>query len=123
MEQKSKKSSSMKFLQRLMFIKPHSKFYRVKNLHNTPWKDIRDKSSLYYSVVLCLPKSTTFSRDHIFAISQGWIFDSNLDYAILLNETNLSWCAGHGKDDIRFSGFHEIYQISYNKPPHKKGKK
>ena len=112
---KSKKSSSMMFLTSLMFKKPFSKKFMVTNLHKIPWKSMISKSSLFYSIILCLPKSTNLSRDHIFAIVQGWIFDSNLSYGIALNLDNLNWSAGHGKNDVAFSGFHEVYQISLRK--------
>ena len=112
---KSKTSASMKFLIGLMFKKPFSRLFVVKKLKQTSWKTLQSKSGLFYSVILCLPKSTILSRDHIFAVSQGWIFDGNLSYAVGLTMENLNWSTGHGKEDINFSGFHEMYQIELKK--------
>ena len=62
----------------------------------------------YYSnIILCIPKSSAFSKDHMIGITQGWIFGSNLEYAVPLTEENITWTASHGKEGIVFSGFWE----------------
>ena len=61
--------------------------------------------------MLCIPKSSCFSRDHIIGITRGWIFDGNLPYAIPLNEENLTWCASHGKEDEIYTGFWEQIEV------------
>ena len=48
-----------------------------------------------------------FSQDHIIAICGGWIFYGNLNYAILMSEESLNWCASRGRKGISFDGFFE----------------
>ena len=93
----------MKFLIKLINQKEFKEYYveRVTNLMK--WKDIKKSSECYESIMLCIIQSSSFSRDHIIAITRGWIFDSNLTYALTLNATNLDWCASHGKDGFFFS--------------------
>ena len=76
--------------------------------------DMNKETKYYNSIMLCLLKTSSMSRDHIIGISRGWIFEPNLPYAILLNLENMNWCAGHGKN-ILFNGFYEQVQISMNK--------
>ena len=57
--------------------------------------------------MVCILKSNIMSREHMIAISNGWIFDANLSYAIALNETNLNWCTGKHQ----FIGFYEQVQF------------
>ena len=113
----SKKSTAMKFLMHLFFDKKVlRKNYTVKRVP-PPFASIKDmqKDTKYYnSIMLCLLKTSTMSRDHIIGICRGWIFEPNLPYAIVLNMENMNWCAGHGKD-ILFNGFYEQVQIYMNK--------
>ena len=63
----------------------------------------------YYDYIhICIVKSYLLSRDHIIAITRGWIFDGNPKYAIVLSEQKLNWCAGHGITGIYFVVF--IYE-------------
>ena len=62
------------------------------------------------------------SRDHIIAFSQGWIFDSNLEYAIDFSDDNLNWCVGKGKEHEVFGGFHEVVQFRKRIPRKEKKK-
>ena len=77
----------------------------------------------YDNIFLCIVKSNLLSRDHIIAITRGWIFDGNLKYAIVLNEQNLNWCAGHGKPGIYFIGFYEQIQIGIKEKSSKQKEK
>ena len=73
--------------------------------------------------MLCIPKSTSLNRDHIIGITQGWIFDGNLSYAIPLNEDNLSWSASHGESGEVFAGFCEQIQVGLREERKKKKSK
>ena len=112
---KSPKSAAMIFLMKIMEKKPFSKKYECKRLKQVPWREFLKKSDLYDSVILCILCTTKMSKDHIIAISQGWIFDGNLKYAITCNEDNLNWCAGHGNENETFGGFYEQVQIRTRK--------
>ena len=117
-EGKSRKSVAMKFLIQVFFdTKPLNKMYTVKRIP-PPFISIsqmKQKNEFYNSIILCLLKTSTMSRDHIVAIARGWIFDPNLMYAIDLNDENLKWCAGHGKGSIEFNGFYEQVQVKVMK--------
>ena len=113
----SKKSASMKFLMEIIFQKDFGK-YMVKRIKQiVHWRDFLSNTEYFHSIILCILKSTDMSRDHIIAISQGWIFDGNLTYALALNVHNLSWCAVHGTEYGTFTGFYEQVQICL-KPQH-----
>ena len=83
-----------------------------------PRKDILGMIKGYDHIFLCIVKSNLLSRDHIIAITRGWIFDKNLKCAITLNEQNLNWCAGYGKPGIYFVGFYEQIQIGRKEKNH-----
>jgi hypothetical protein len=119
---KTKKSSAMIFLMQIMEKKPFSKSFECKRLNNVQLNELKNKNEYFYSVILCFLRSTKMSRDHIIAFSQGWIFDSNLDYAIDFSDDNLNWCVGKGKEHEVFGGFHEVVQFR-KRIPRKKRKK
>ena len=74
--------------------------------------------------MLCIIQSSAFSRDHIIAIAHNWIFDSNLPYAIPLNEKSLNWCASHGKPGICYVTCVEQVQVGKKRKGNaKKGNK
>ena len=101
----------MKFLMSLINQKEFKEYYVQRITSIMKWKDIYKSSECYESIMLCIIQSSSFSRDHIIAISGGQIFDSNLTYALTLNATNLDWCASHGKDGIFFQKFLEQVKI------------
>ena len=89
------------------------KAYAVRRMKQMiAWRKFFE-SPFYYKVMLCIPKSSNFSRDHIIGITQGWIFDGNLSYAIPLNEENLTWWCSHGQVGEIFNGFCEQIQVGF----------
>ena len=75
------------------------------------WSKLLYDNEYFNSIMLCILKSEDNSRDHIVAISQGWIFDGNLTHALSLNVGNLTWCSSNGKSNNMFIGFYEQVQI------------
>ena len=107
---KKKKSSAMKFLSQIIYSKPLKEYAVQRMRQMVEWKSFLH-NPYYDSIILCIPKSTGFSRDHIIGITKGWIFDGNLSYAIPLNEKNLTWCTSHGRENEFFTGFWEQIAI------------
>ena len=101
----------MIFLNDIVLCKAFKNYYvkRIKQIK--PWKDIYNSNDCYYSIMLCIIQSSAFSRDHIIAIAHNWIFDSNLPYAIPLNEKSLNWCASHGRQGICYVACVEQVQV------------
>ena len=115
----NKKSPAMVFLMKIIFQKPFND-YSVKRIKQMiPWTKFLE-NPYYKQVILCIPKSSCFSRDHIIGISRGWIFDGNLPYGIPLNEENLTWCTSHGREDEVFAGFWEQVQVFWESKDRKK---
>ena len=115
-----KKSPAMIFLIDTINKQPFND-YSVKRIKQMiPWGKLLE-NPFYQHVVLCMPKSSCFSRDHIIGITRGWIFDGNLPYAIQLNEENLTWCTSHGRENEVFTGFWEQVYFFWE-PKEKKGK-
>ena len=112
---KSRKAASMKFLSQVVQSRALKDYYVERKTRIMTWKEIYKSNECYQSIQLCIVKSTSFSRDHIIAIAAGWIFDSNLTYAISLNEKNLHWCAGHGRGEVFFERFLEQVEIGKRK--------
>ena len=112
---KSRKASSMKKLIQIVESKPLKQFYVERKRQVMSWREIYKSNECYKSIQLCIVHSTAFSRDHIIAIAAGWIFDSNLTFAIPLNEKNLHWCASHGKKGVFFERFVEQVEIGMKK--------
>ena len=106
----TKKSSIMKFLKarcydkRREYIITHhaGRSITISSLNN---------DQIYFDVVAGLLNDTLSSKDHIVSFSQGWIFDSNLPYAIPITEDNLNWCCGKHQNGAEFLGFHELLSI------------
>ena len=104
----NKRSPAMKYLNRI--IQENQKIFkeytviRVKQMIG--WKQLL-LPQYYNDILLCIPKSSSFSKDHIIGITKGWIFDGNLEYAMPLTEDNITWSASHGKEGLVFSGFWE----------------
>jgi hypothetical protein len=48
-------------------------------------------------------KNQTGDCTHTIAIYNGWIFDSNLSYAIKLNKENLDWCSASDNSLCQYS--------------------
>ena len=117
---KSKKSPALQFLGKIIHCATFKAYVinRIKKAMH--WKELL-KDPYYSRIMLCIPRSSSFSKDHIIGISQGWIFDGNLQYAIPLNEENLTWSTSHGKRGEVFTSFIEQLQVSL-KDPHYEGK-
>ena len=117
-----KKSQALIFLSQIIHQKAF-KLYAVQRMKQMiSWKKFLE-SPYYYKIMLCIPKSTSLNRDHIIGITQGWIFDGNLSYAIPLNEDNLSWSASHGESGEVFAGFCEQIQVGLREERKKKKSK
>ena len=111
----SKKSPALICLSELMFQSAF-RLYTVKRMTQiVPWKKLLE-NPFYSNIMLCIPKSTSMLKDHIIGITNGWIFDGNLVYAIPLNESNLTWCTSHGKTGEVFTGFCEQLEIRLKDP-------
>ena len=109
--QKSKRSASMKFIMQIVFRKEF-KNYGVKRIKQMiKWSDLLHDNRYFNSIMLCILKSEDNSRDHIVAITKGWIFDGNLTHALSLTVGNLTWCCSTGKSNNMFIGFYEQVQI------------
>ena len=116
---KSKKSEALKFLSRLMNQKTYSQKYKVRRMTNMiSWKELNRNTVYFNSIMTCILKSSNMSKENMIGISNGWIFDANLDYGILLNEKKLNWCTGYHE----FIGFYEQLQFE-KKITNKKQKK
>ena len=76
------------------------------------WAEL-NKPSFYKVIVVCLLRGSDESRDHIVSISHGWIFDSNLDFAIPLKKESLDWCCGYKQNASTFEGFWEMFYVSH----------
>ena len=87
------------------------------------WKDIYNSNECFHSIMICIIKDSSFSRDHMISIANGWIFDSNLPYALPLNEDSLNWCASHGKEGYCFDKFVEHVQVGRKKQGKEKNQK
>ena len=54
---------------------------------------------------MCLLIYTARRTDHCITIFGKWIFDSNLEFALLLTKASLNYiCSGNDTDDITFVG-------------------
>ena len=63
--------------------------YSVKNIkEKVPWTELK-KNIYFKSIVICLLKGSDGYRDHTVSISNAWIFDSNLNFALPLNKESL----------------------------------
>ena len=120
----NKKSPAMKYLNSI--IQENQKIFkdftvqRVKQMIS--WKQLFIPQ-YYNNILLCIPKSSSFSKDHIIGITKGWIFDGNLEYAMPLTEENITWSASHGKEGLVFSGFWEqVIVKKKDKKPNEKQK-
>ena len=104
----NKRSPAMKCLNKI--IQENPKVFRdytvVRMKQMISWKQMF-LPEYFDNILLCIPKSSSFSKDHIIAVTKGWIFDGNLEYAVPLTEENITWTASHGKEGIVFSGFWE----------------
>ena len=76
-----------------------------------PWAEL-NKGTFWKSIVICLLRGSDHSRDHIVSISHGWIFDSNLDFALPLNKESLDWCCGFRQNGTTFEGCWEMCFVS-----------
>ena len=64
--------------------------------------------------MLCILKAEDMSRDHIVAITKGWIFDGDLTYALSLNDINLTWCCSQGNSNCILLGFMRKFKFVKN---------
>ena len=111
-EMYGKRSPAMKFLiDIIMQQQKVFKKYTVQRMKKpVGWRDLC-QNPYYNNIVLCIPKSSSFAKDHIVGITKGWIFDGNLSYALPLTEENLTWSTTHGKGQEVFSQFVEQVQV------------
>ena len=107
----TKKSPSLICLSEIMFQKAFREYAVTRKTQIVSWKKLLE-NPYYSNIMLCIPKSTAMVKDHIIGVTNGWIFDGNLVYAIPLNESNLTWCTSHGKTGEVFTGFCEQLEIS-----------
>ena len=91
----------------------HKREYHVKNRTGKAVNVNRlmNENFYYYAVVVALLKDSLGSKDHIVSFSEGWLFDSNLTYALPLTINNLNWCCGNHINGATFEGFHESFVI------------
>ena len=75
------------------------------------WTDLRYDSKYYQSIMICLIKGTNVFHDNLISIVRGWIFDSNLSFAIPLDKKHLEWCSGATNNESTFGGFCEMVQV------------
>ena len=120
---RSKRASSLKFLVTTVINKYFKNYYVERISKIMSWKDIYNSNDCFHSIMICIIKDSSFSRDHMIAIANGWIFDSNLHYALPLNEDSLNWCASHGKEGYCFDKFVEHVQVGRITPGKEKNKK
>ena len=112
-ESKSKKNPIMSFLKSILYRKKRE--YRVEYCSgNSISLSNMMKDQIYYKVVVGLLKDSLGSKDHIISFCQGWIFDSNLPYAIAISDVNLDWCCGNHVNEAMFDGFHELFIVEKN---------
>ena len=108
---RSKKSAAMKYLINIVNTKQF-KNYGVKRIKQMiEWSKFLYDKEYFNNIMLCILRSEDNSRDHIVAISKGWIFDGNLTHALSLNIANLNWCCTNGKTNNMFIGFYEQVRI------------
>ena len=55
-----------------------------------------------------ISNSSDGSQDQIVSISNAWIFDSNLDFALPSNKENLDWCCGVNQNGSTYDGCWEM---------------
>ena len=68
---KSRKSSSIKFLNQIILGKPFKMYYIERKKQMIPWKDILRMAKYYNYIFQCLVKSCLLSRDHIIVMARG----------------------------------------------------
>jgi hypothetical protein len=108
---RSQKSGVMNYLKSLV-IKTKGNAFRVETIKKeVPWAEL-NKTTHYKLIVISLLRGSDDSRDHIVSISHGWIFDSNLDFALPLNKESLDWCCGFMQNGTTFDGFWEMASVS-----------
>ena len=56
-------------------------------------------------VHLCEVVGMDNARDHVVGLWNGWIFDSNLNYALPYSKESLDWCSGGGEYKCEFKHF------------------
>ena len=107
-----KRCPALKYLINIIFKQPKIfEEYAVKRIKSpVGWRELCH-NPYYNTVVLCIPKSSSFAKDHIIAITKGWIFDGNLIYAMPLTEENLTWSTTRGESEQAFSKFVEQVQV------------
>ena len=54
---------------------------------------------------VCLLLDTAHRKNHCISVCSKWIFDSNLESALLLTKASLNYiCSGNDTDEIKFVG-------------------
>ena len=64
-------------------------------------------------IYLCVIVGTDNGRNHTIALWNGWVFDSNLAYAVPYSKDSLDWCSGGGEYTCEFKKFGRtaIFQV------------
>ena len=108
---RSKKSGVMNYLKELVHQTKGNAFRAETIRQEVQWAEL-NKGKLWKSIVIFLLRGSDHSRDHIVSISHGWIFDSNLDFALPLNKESLDWCCGFRQNGTTFEGCWEMCIVS-----------
>ena len=66
-------------------------------------------------VILCLLVDSSGGRSHAITLWNGWIFDSNLAYAIPLEIKSLDWCCADNGSRATFHFCHFAKTITFTK--------
>ena len=107
----SKKSPIMNFLKTIIFDKRGDEYKLKKHSGKSIKVGNLMKDNIYDHVVVALLKDSRLAKDHIVTFCRGWIFDSNLTFAIPISNINLDWCCGNSDNDAMFIGFYELFSI------------
>jgi hypothetical protein len=70
-----------------------------------------------WPIVLVLMTSDGGYGSHAITVWKGWIFDSNLEYALQWSQQSLDWCSGADSKCIGFSRSFRLCPVQYRKHP------
>jgi hypothetical protein len=71
--------------------------------------DILENRSMWPT--LCVLKSSDNSTSHAVTVVENYIFDSNVSYALLLDQKNLDWCCSDSYCEETFIEVHSAYRF------------
>ena len=67
----SKKAASLKFLMTTVINKYFKNYYVQRITKIMSWKDIYNSNECFHSIMICIIKNSSFSRDHMISIANG----------------------------------------------------